>query len=411
MALTPVAADAVQAGKSGEREIQYWWDPMTDPPYFSDRPGKSPMGMDLVPVYEDELSAGPAVTIDPAVVQNMGVRLAEVEEARLARTIRAVGFLAEAEPRRFDVNLRVAGWIDAIDADFEGKHVAAGAPLFDLYSPALQVAVEELIAARKMRAGAPEGGELRSTAQDLHETAARKLELLGVAEHEIERLAGMDHAPRAVTFYAPANGHVLQKMVNAGSAVKAGDLVLRIVDHSLLWLDLQVFAKDAPSIRVGQEVEATIEGFPGETFAGGVTYIHPHVDTTTRTTMVRITVANPDLRFRPGMYATASVEVEVAPGALVVPREAVIDTGTQQIAFVALDQGHFEPRKVVMGASGEDGRVQVLSGLAPGEKVVVSGQFLLDVESRMREAIQKFLEQKSGVGTADGAAEGSGERR
>jgi Cu(I)/Ag(I) efflux system membrane fusion protein len=397
MALTPLAgAGSAELGKSGERKIKYWSDPMMNPPYISDRPGKSPMGMDLIPVYEDEVSAGPTVTIDPSIVQNMGVRLGEVEETRLTRHIRAVGTLEEAEPNRFDVNLRIDGWIDALHADFEGKHVEKGEPLFDLYSPALQVAVEELIAARKMRDGSPARDEqLRTTADSLYETGTRKLQLYGVADEEIERLATLDHAPRAVTFRAPATGHVLEKMVYAGAAVKAGDLALRIVDHTLLWLDVRVFAKDSVNVRAGQEVTAMIEGRPNETFEGEVIFIHPHVDPTTRTTMVRLTIANPDLSLRPGMYATASLEVEIAPRALVVPREAVIDTGRSQVAFVALDQGHFEPRKVAMGPEGDDGRVQVLSGLVLGEKVVVSGQFLLDAESRMREAIQKFLEQKA----------------
>lgn len=150
MELTPLHKDANPAAKaSGEREILYWWDPMMSPPYIADRPGKSPMGMDLVPVYADEASAGAEIVIDPTIVQNMGVRVATAEEGRLARTIRAAGYLAEAEPNRHDVNLRVSGWIERLYADVEGMHVHAGDPLFDLYSPDLQVAIEELIAARR----------------------------------------------------------------------------------------------------------------------------------------------------------------------------------------------------------------------------------------------------------------------
>jgi Cu(I)/Ag(I) efflux system membrane fusion protein len=398
MALTPLAASgSAGAAQSGERKVKYWWDPMLSPPYISDKPGKSPMGMDLIPVYEDEVSAGATVTIDPAVVQNMGVRVATVGEVRLVRHIRAVGYIEVAEPNRFDVNLRVDGWVEAIHADFEGKLVQKGEPLFDLYSPALQVAVEELIAARRMRSGSDSGGasSTRTTAETLYDAAARKLMLYGVADDEIERLATLETAPRAITVSAPVAGHVLHKMVYAGAAVKAGDLALRIVDHTLLWLEVRVFAKDAAYVHAGQRVSATVEGLPAETVEGEVIFIHPQVDEATRTAMVRVALPNPDLALRPGQYATARLEVEISPRTLVVPREAVIDSGVRQIAFVALDAGHFEPRKIAMGAEGDDGLVQVLSGLAPGERVVTSGQFLLDAESRMREAIQKFLREKS----------------
>jgi Cu(I)/Ag(I) efflux system membrane fusion protein/cobalt-zinc-cadmium efflux system membrane fusion protein len=398
MALTPVAGSGTAPQVAGgERKVKYWVDSMMSPPYISDKPGKSPMGMDLVPVYEDEVSAGSTLVIDPTVVQNMGLRVATVSEAALARHIRAVGYLEEAEPNRFDVNLRVDGWIDAIHADFEGKHVQKGEPLFDLYSPALQVAVEELIAARRMREGRTSGLDetARATAETLYDAALRKLGLYGVDQQEIEHLAALEHAPRAITFRAPATGHVIKKMVNAGAAVKAGDLALRIIDHTVLWLDVRVFAKDAPYVHTSQSVAASVEGRAGETVAGEVIFVHPHVDPGTRTAMVRIAVPNPALTLRPGMYATASLEVEIAPRAIVVPREAIIETGARQVAFVALDMGHFEPRKVEMGASGDGGIVQVLSGLAPGEQVVVNGQFLLDAESRMQEAIQRFLQQRA----------------
>jgi len=393
MALTPVAGSgAANPASSGEREVKYWWDPMMNPPFIADRPGRSPMGMDLVPVYADEVSAGSALVIDPTVVQNMGLRVATVSEAPLTRRIRAVGYLEEVEPNRTDVNLRVDGWIDRIHADFEGKHVEEGDPLFDIYSPALQVAVEELIGARKM-------GETlasRSQADALFEAATRKLELYGLARERVAELAMLETAPRAITFHAPATGHVVLKLVNAGAAVVAGQLALRIVDHTTLWLGAHVFEKDAPLVRLGQSVTATVDGFPGEVFEGEVIFVHPHVDPRTRTVMVRLALPNQALTLRPGMYATASLEVEIAPRAIVVPREAIIDTGERQIAFVALDLGHFEPRRVQMGASGNGGIVQVLSGLAPGEQVVVSGQFLLDAESRMKEAIQRFLQEKAG---------------
>jgi RND family efflux transporter MFP subunit len=392
MALTPVnGSAAAQRAEGGERKVKYWWDPMMSPPFISDQPGVSPMGMDLVPVYEDEVSAGSTLVIDPTVVQNMGLRVARVEEATLARTIRAVGVLAEPEPARHDVNLRLGGWIDRLHADTEGMRLAKGDPLFDLYSPDLQVAIEELIGPRRMR----ETPGSRSQANALYESAVRKLELYGLAREQVDELAALETAPRTVTFLSPADGYLVEKTVYAGSAVMAGDTVMRIADTSRLWLDSRVFEKDLPHVQVDQEVTAKVDGRPGEGFEGRVILVHPRIDPTTRTALVRMEIENPELTLRHGMFATAFLRVEIASRAIVVPREAIIDTGTRQVAFVALDMGHFEPRKVEMGASGEQGMVQVLSGLAPGEQVVVSGQFLLDAESRMKEAIQRFLQQKS----------------
>lgn len=392
MTLTPVAGSgAAEQADVGERTVKYWWDPMMSPPFISDQPGKSPMGMDLVPVYEDEISAGSTLLIDPTVVQNMGLRVARVDVAPLARTIRAVGVLAEPEPARHDVNLRVDGWVDRLHADTEGARLVTGDPLFDLYSPELQVAVEELIGARKMR----ETLAARSQSDAIYESAVRKLVLYGLAREQVDELAALDTAPRTVTFKSPANGYLVEKMVYAGSAVMAGDTVMRIADASKLWLDARVFEKDLPHVHVEQDVTARVDGRPGEDFSGHVILVHPRLDAMTRTALVRMEIDNAELALRHGMFATVFLNVEIAPQTIVVPREAIIDTGVRQVAFVALDMGHFEPRNVEMGASGENGMVQVFSGLAPGEQVVVSGQFLLDAESRMKEAIQRFLQQKS----------------
>ncbi len=391
MTLTPVKTPGTaDSGASGERKIRYWWDPMMNPPYISDQPGQSPMGMDLVPVYEDEVAAGEALVIDPAVVQNMGLRLTAVTTAPLARTIRAVGVVSEPEPARHDVNLRVGGWIDRLHADTEGVWLTKGDPLFELYSPELQVAVEELIGARKMS----ESPAARAQAEVIFRSAARKLELYGLESGQVSELARLDQAPRTVTFLSPADGYLVMKSVFAGSAVAAGDMVMRIADTSSMWMDTRVFEKDLARVQVGQEVAAQVDGRPGETFSGQVILVHPRIDATTRTALVRMEINNAELTLREGMFATAFLKVEIAERAVIVPREAIIDTGSRQIAFVALDLSHFEPRLVLMGASGDDGMVEVLSGLAPGEQVVVSGQFLLDAESRMKEAIRRFLEQK-----------------
>ncbi|MGH7786678.1 MAG: efflux RND transporter periplasmic adaptor subunit [Candidatus Binatia bacterium] len=388
MELTPLRRDTTAAAPA-ERRILYYWDPMLSPPYISDRPGKSPMGMDLIAVYQDEVSAGATVTIDPTIVQNMGVRVAPVVEGPLRRTVRAVGYLEEPDPAHFDINLRVSGWIQKLYANVDGMHLDAGDPLFDLYSPELQVAIGELIAARRARPA--DGGHGAATL--FYETARQKLELLGLTRAQVERLAMLDRPPATVTFTSPITAHLTEKLVYEGDAVKAGDKVLRLADRTSMWLDARVFEQDLGLVAVGHPARATVSALPGRAFDGAISFIHPHLDPVTRTGMARMVLPNDGMVLRQGMYATVEIEAELAPRALLVPREAVIDTGSEQVAFVAQPGGHFDPRRVRMGASGDDGSVQILAGLAPGEQVVTSGQFLIDAESRFREAIQRYLKK------------------
>jgi RND family efflux transporter MFP subunit len=393
-ATTPAAHDA-PGHAAAPRQL---WTCSMHPQVLQDHPGPCPIcGMQLVPI-EVGRSAGTAgtaghgaaaVIIDPVVVQNMGVRTVPVEEGTLAVPIRAVGVLAEAEPARHDVNLRVSGWIERLYANTEGMHLEVGDPLFDLYSPDLQAAVGELIAARQA-GDAAASGPGREAAARVAAAASRKLELYGVPAHDVARLGRLERAPRTITFRSPIRGHLVMKNVVEGAAVEMGTDVMRIVDHSRLWLDARVFERDLPLVRLGQQATATLAALPGRTVEGQVIFIHPHLDDTTRTAMIRLEVANPTLTLRPGMYATVEIATDAPERTLLVPREAIIDTGTRQIAFVAGEAGHFTPRELRLGVEA-GGRVQVLSGLTAGEQVVTSGQFLLDAESRLREAIQKHL--------------------
>jgi Cu(I)/Ag(I) efflux system membrane fusion protein/cobalt-zinc-cadmium efflux system membrane fusion protein len=392
MELTPVQTDSSSAaqGAAGERKVTYWWDPMMNPPYIAKEPGKSPMGMDLIPVYEDEIMAGASVTIDPVVVQNMGVRIAPVTEGPVEMTIRATGYLMEPDPNHLDINLRVGGWIEKLYANIDGMRIQKGDPLFDLYSPEVQVAVEELISVRKSLTSTA-GESSGNTSELIYETARRKLENWGLTTGQIEKLEAMDRAPRTVTFFSPLTGHVTEKRVYEGAAVEAGQMALRLADNSTMWLDIRIFEHQLPHVRLGQKVDATVQAVPGKSFTGEVIFIHPHLDDMTRTALVRIAIPNPDLVLRQEMFGTAELHALITDRAMLIPREAVIDTGERQVAFVATSGGHFEPRRVEMGARTGDGLVQVLSGLSAGEAVVTSGQFLLDSESRLKEAIQKHL--------------------
>jgi Cu(I)/Ag(I) efflux system membrane fusion protein/cobalt-zinc-cadmium efflux system membrane fusion protein len=408
MKLTPLKSDSetqMGSANSAKRKILYYWDPMLGPSLIAHAPGKSAMGMDLVPVYEDELSAGPTVRIDPTIVQNMGVRTAEVLRGPLQKTVRTVGILEVPEPGQYEINLKVNGWIKRLYANQEGMHVHKGEPLFDLYSPDLQVAEDELIGAVKSLKAldANASDALRSESQDLVDSAKQKLRLWDVAEQDIDAIANADKAPQAVPFRDPADGDVADKMVVQGSAVQAGMKIMRIEDHAKLWLKAQVYEDEMPLVALGQIVEVAVDAVPGKTYSGPITFIYPHLDHMSRTVTVRVTLENPKHELSPGMYATANIVTQPVSDGMWVPREAVIDTGTRQVAFVALGDGHFEPRNVRMGVMGDDDRVQILEGLAPAETVVTSGQFLLDVESRTTEAIDKLRQSSTEHGEHGGS--------
>ncbi len=221
-------------------------------------------------------------------------------------------------------------------------------------------------------------------------SARRKLQLWDVDEQEIDAIAKADKPPHDTVFRSPAMGHLEDKMIVQGSAVQPGMKLLSIADHSTMWLDAEVYEGQISLVKMGQTVKVTIEAIPGKTFTGKITFIYPHVDHMSRTLMVRATFDNPGFDLKPGMYADASVIAEPVADAIQVPQGAVIDTGTKQIAFIAEDKGHFSPRTVRVGIRGDDDRLQIVDGLAVGETVVTSGQFLMDVESRTNEAIAKL---------------------
>jgi membrane fusion protein, copper/silver efflux system len=366
------------------------------PQIIQDHPGPCPIcGMPLVPLVTElpkgelirPVGSAPAVVIDPTVVQNMGIRTALVTRGTLTQTVRVVAMLEIPQTAEYDVNLRINGWIEKLYADQEGILVRAGQPLFDFYSPDLQVAEEELIsatAALKTRDGAP------AEARNLVNSARRKLRLWGIADQDIQTIADSATPPETVPIRSPVDGELQEKMIAQGAGVQAGTTLMRIEDHSKLWLTAQVYERQMGMVKVGQTAEATFDSMPGQIFRGPIDFIYPHLDPDTRTAMVRVTLENHHHDLKPGMYATVNILTRPLENVLLAPREAVIDTGTRQVAFVVLSQGHFEPRNVRMGLVGDDDRVQILDGLNEGETVVTSGQFLLDVNSRTNEALLKL---------------------
>ncbi|MBX3463002.1 MAG: efflux RND transporter periplasmic adaptor subunit [Planctomycetes bacterium] len=349
------------------------------PQVRQDGPGLCPMcHMDLVPLAAAGADAGPGVRIDPLVVQNMGVRVHEVARGRLQRSIRAFAALRAAENRQVDVALKFDAFVERLHADTEGMRIEVGAPLFELYAPELIVAQEELIAAG--RSGDPL----------LLAAARQKLRFWDVPAEEIDRLAGLEHAERTLGWRSATSGVLLQRNVVQGSPVRQGEVLLRVADLSVLWLDAQVAESDLAALAVGQEVEATLDAAPGRTLAGRIVFVAPRIDLRTRTGTVRVEVPNADGDLRPGMFARLAAMRVLAEDVVLAPAEAVLDTGLRQAAWVAVGKGRFEPRRVVLGRAGDFGLVEIRDGLEAGDRVVVSGQFLIDSESRLREGMAKL---------------------
>lgn len=385
---TPGAAatDAAPAAGPGVKQL---WTCGMHPQVIQDHPGDCPIcHMKLTPLGAGAASDAGAVVVDPAVVQNMGVRTFDVAEGVLPETLRLAAVIVEPETGRVDVNLRVSGWIQTLYAATDGMEVRKGDPLFDLYSPDLRLAVEELIAARRAQAA---GGAVDGLAA----AAESRLEALGLAKDQIAELGALERAPEVIKFLSPVDGHVIDKMdLYSGSAVMPGQRVLRLSQRASMWAEGRAHERDLAALRVGLRATVRVDALPGRTFEGAVSFIHPHLDAMTRTGLVRVALDNPDGVLRDAMFASMTLDVGGDERTPLAPREAVIDAGDAQIVLIALPKGRFEPRRVTVGRSGAGGLVQLLAGVKPGEKVVASGHFLLDSESRLREAVAKFLGQK-----------------
>jgi RND family efflux transporter MFP subunit len=377
----------------GERTIAYWKSSMIPGEIYAE-PGQDSMGMELIPVYQDEVATGGTIRIDPVTEQNMGIRLAEVIRGPLVKAVRTVAFVEYDETTLASVTTKVNGWVETLYVNETGAQVHRGDPLFELYSPELFSAQEEYLAAIRNRqrvdvASVP-GSRLDST--QLIRAARTRLEYFDISPEQIGEIERTKKIRKTLSIRAPFTGIVVNKNVVEGQMVTAGMNIFRIADLSTVWVMGKVFESDLPYVQPGQEAFMTLSYLPGRTFRGRVTYVYPFLEEATREVPIRMEFHNPGYALKPGMYATVMLQSKVAPEATLVPDMAVINTGLRAVAFVMSEPGRYEPREVKVGLRGENNYLQVLSGLAPGEEVVVSGQFLLDSESRLREAALKFLE-------------------
>ena len=403
MDLTPMGGAKAASGSAsgpavpeGERKVLYWQSPM-DPTYIRDEPGKSPMGMDLVPVYEDELRGeGKLVEISPGVIQQMGVETLPVERTTIFRHIRSIGEVEVGEDELAVVNLRFSGWIERIRVDKTGEEVKAGQVLFEIYSPELVAAQEEyLLGLRTQGADAP-----------LTRSARKKLELFDLATRDIDAIAARGEASRTLSVRAPQSGFVLHKDVVEGARVSAGQDLYRIGNLKRIWVTAEVYEHDAPWVEVGQpaQLELTNQGL--DAVEGKVSYIYPTLNKRSRTLTVRLEFDNPGVRLKPGMFATVHIQFRRKDEVIAVPTSAILNSGRRKLVFVAQGQGRFEPREITTGLQGDHRMTEVTAGLNEGELVVTSGQFLIDSESQLQEALQKILASKRGDSPAEDAHAG-----
>ena len=390
--------EVAQAKKSdGERKILYWQAPM-NPSEIYDKPGKSAMGMDLIPVYEDQVSSGSAVQIDPVTEQNMGVRTATVHRTDFKRSIRTVGKIDYNEENIYIVSSKISGWIEKLHVDYTGKAVRKGEPLLEIYSPELVITQQEYLLALKNKQLVRESqfASIREGAESLLNASHQRLRYWDIPESEIIRLQESGVVRKTITLESPANGVVVHKNAIDGLHIKEGMSLYQIADLSTIWVYVSIYDNEVPWVKVGQNATMELSYTPDKVLEGKVLYIYPYLEEKARDVKVRLQFNNPGLELKPGMYANVWIKTPVIKDAIIVPSEAVIRSGHRNVVFVTRGEGRFEPREVRIGEESDDGKLRIISGLQENDEVVISAQFLIDSESRLQEAIQKMLQEKAG---------------
>ena len=385
----------VEAANMKERRIVFYRSPM-NPSQTSPVPRKDEMGMDYVPVYEEEVAGGAdavegyaTVRIDSQRQQLIGLRTAPVARGEIGASWRTVGRVAVDETRVRKINVKVDGFVEKLYVDFVGKPVRRGQALFALYSPELVSAQNEYLLAVRTRAQL--GPANRHTGDELVDAARQRLELWDVPRSEI---AHLDHggAPlRTLTLYSPISGVVTQKSVVQGSRIAAGDTPFEVTDLSHVWVLADAYESDIGRIKVGTSATLRVDALPNRVFRGRVGFVDPLVDPKTRTAKIRVAFTNAGLDLKPDMFGEVSFEGKTRDG-LQIPLDALIDSGAQKVVFVSLGDGRFQPREITTGVQTTDA-VEVLSGLSEGDQVVTRANFLIDSESRMKSALSAMAQK------------------
>ncbi|HET8942321.1 MAG TPA: efflux RND transporter periplasmic adaptor subunit [Rudaea sp.] len=362
-------AAAMTSSTTATRKVLYWQAPM-DPKYRRDKPGKSPMGMDLVPVYADAAAVDSDVRIDPAVVNNLGVRSAEVERSLLAGRIEAVGYVGYDEDTIVGINTRADGWIEKLAVKSAGDTVRSGQLLYELFSPKLATAQREYLTA------------LASGSQSLIAASRERMRALGFSAAQTAQLTRTRKVADRVARYAQTAGVVVNLGVSEGAYVMPATQVMKLADLRTVWVLVEVDPANAARLRQGQVADVQFDALPDQHWQATLDYIYPDVNATTRTVKVRLRLDNPDLRLQPNMYAHVVLHADAQRDAVWIPQLALIRTGHSERVILALGDGRFDVCPVQAGISSGD-RVEILKGLRAGQRVVTSAQFLIDSEANV----------------------------
>ena len=395
-----------QDDKPKEKKVLFYRNPM-NPAITSPVPAQDEMGMDYIPVYADGGASAdePAgtVSIDPVTVQNIGVRTARAEQRNLSHAVRAVGRVDFNEERLARQHPKTEGWIEVLRVSTTGSVVKKDDILLSIYSPQLVSSQEEYLLALNNLQVLKDSPyeEIRRGARDLVNSARQRLLLLDVPEHQIHELETTRELKKRIHIHSPFDGTVMKVGVREGQYVTPKTELYMLADLSRVWVYVDVYEEDLPWVKQGDKADMRVRAVPGRTFRGTVTYIYPYMERKTRTARVRLEFDNPDLLLKPEMFANITLRSGRVVDAVVVPSEAVVRSGERDLVFVVRAPGKFEPRPVVLGlASG--GLVQIIEGVAPGEEVVTSAQFLIDSESKLREATAKMLDSLAGGNSGGG---------
>lgn len=400
---TKAEPPAPVATSGGARRIAFYRSPM-DPTVRSDKPAKDSMGMDFIPVYEDEVAGGgsgvagrAAVTLTPERRSLLGVRSEEVRQAAIEKTVRAVGTVAADERRTAHIHAKFEGYVERLYVDFTGMLVKKGDPLLSIYSPELMATQQEYLLALKAQRQLAQS-QMPSVVQgsaDLLEAAKERLRLWDISAADIAEIERTGTVRRALDLHAEVNGFVVVKNVVQGMRIMPTDTLFEIADLSRVWMMADVYDSDISAVRVGSVADITVSSLPGRHWNGTVTFVSPTVDEKTRTIKVRIEVDNRSGALKPDMFGDVLLKTSSGTG-LVVPDSAVIDTGDRTLVFLDRPDGSIVPRQVQLGLRLADG-YQVLSGLTKGDRVVTAANFLLDSESSLKAALSAVTSAPSPV--------------
>jgi membrane fusion protein, copper/silver efflux system len=406
---TPVAQE-----DPSKRKIKYWRAPM-DPNYVSDKPGKSPMGMDLLPVYEDEQSQETGLRVDASFLQNFAVRTAKAQRGSIPVDIRTVGSLDYNQRDLTLVNTKFDGWIEKAYVNYVGETVQKGQALFEIYSPQLVTTQQDYLSARayvdKLTGKADADAVAR--ARSLLNATRERLHYWDIPDDQIDQLQSTGKVTRTLKVVSPVAGVVISKMSDSleGMKLTPGMNVYRIADLSTIWAGVEIYEDQIRYMQPGRQADITVDAFPNRHWNGRVIYLDPSVNPQTRTLKVYVEVENSGRELRPQMYANVEVHVPVVSDAVKVPEEAVLHSGERSVVIVEKAKGLFEPREVELGALG-DGYREIRKGVRAGETVVTSSQFLIDSESNLKQAIQTMLsEREAGAGQKPMPASSTGSQK